>query len=122
MNDYEYHDDVTVSCEKCGSKDKAHLWFDKKEQIYLISCDSCGVFEKKLVEAAPAAKNKQMLCCDGFKDFLNQELYIDENPRVFEVMSKFFYYFENSPNPIVEQIKFCPFCGVKLDFVVGLDG
>ena len=33
-----------------------------------------------------------------------------------EVMGRFFYYFENSPNPIVEQIKFCPFCGVKLNF------
>lgn len=120
MNDYEFYEDVTVSCEKCGQNDKAYLWFDKKEQVYLISCDKCGVNEK-LVGATPAADNKQMLCCEGFKDFLNQELYIDENPRVFEVMGKFFYYFENSSNPIVEQIKFCPFCGVKLN-VVGMLG
>ena len=120
MNDYEYYDDVKVSCEKCGNNDKAHLWFDKKEQVYLISCDNCGVYEK-LVGAAQAAENKQLLCCEGFEDFLNQELYIDENPRVFEVMGKFFYYFENSPNPIVEQIKFCPFCGAKLD-IIGIAG
>lgn len=121
MNDYEYHDDVTVSCEKCGSNDKAHLWFDKKEQVYLISCDNCGVYEKKLVDEAQAADNKQLFCCDGFKDLLNQELHVDENPRVFEAMGKLFYYFENSSNPIVEQIKFCPFCGVKLD-IIGIAG
>lgn len=120
MNDYEFYEDVIVSCEKCGKDDKAYLWFDKKEQVYLISCDKCGVNEK-LVGAAQAGENKQMFCCEGFKDFLNQELYIDENPRVFEVMGKFFYYFENSPNPIVEQMKFCPFCGIKLD-VVGMAG
>ena len=122
MNDFEYYDDVTVSCEKCGNNDKAHLWFDKKEQVYLISCDNCGVNEKKMAEAAQAAENKQMFCCESLRDFLNQELYIDENPRVFEVMRKLFYYFESGPHPIVEQIKFCPFCGVKLDFVVGMAG
>jgi hypothetical protein len=120
MNDYEFYEDKTVPCEKCGNNDKAYVWFDKKEQMNLISCDNCGVYEK-LVGAAQAAENKQMLCCEGLKDFLNQELYIDENPRVFEVMGKFFYYFENSPNPVVEQIKFCPFCGVKLD-LIGISG
>ena len=120
MNDYEFYEDKTVSCEKCGNNDKAYVWFDKKEQMNLISCDNCGVYEK-MVGAAQAAENKQMLCCEGLKDFLNQELYIDENPRVFEVMGKFFYYFENSPNPVVEQIKFCPFCGVKLD-LIGISG
>jgi len=48
---------------------------------------------------------------------LEQELQIDENPRVIEVMGKLFYYFEDSPKPIVEQIRFCPFCGIKLDVV-----
>lgn len=122
MNDYEYYDDEKVSCEKCSSNDKAHLWFDKKEQVYLISCDNCGVYEKKLIKAAQTAENKQVFCCESFKDFLNQELYVDENPRVFEVMRKLFYYFEGGPNPIVEQIKYCPFCGLKLDFVVGMGG
>jgi hypothetical protein len=122
MNDYEYYDDEKVSCEKCGSNDKAHLWFDKKEQVYLISCDNCGVYEKKLIKAPQAAEIKQVFCCESFKDFLNQELYVDENPRVFEVMRKLFYYFEGGPNPIVEQIKFCPFCGLKLDFIVGMGG
>jgi hypothetical protein len=121
MNEYEYYDEETVSCEKCGNNDKAHLWFDKTEQVYLISCDNCGVNEKKLIQAdVQAADNKQMYCCESLRDFLNQELYIDENPRVFEVMGKLFYYFESGPNPIVEQIKFCPFCGIKLDVLVGI--
>ena len=51
MNEYEYYDEETVSCEKCGNNDKAHLWFDKTEQVYLISCDNCGVNEKKLIQA-----------------------------------------------------------------------
>jgi hypothetical protein len=116
MNDYEYYSDRFVTCDKC-SNDKAYLWHDKKENRNLISCDKCGVYEGKMVGAAQAAENKQMFCCEGFKEFLNQELHIDENPRVFEVMGKLFYYFENSPKPIVEQIMFCPFCGVKLDVV-----
>ena len=121
MNDYEYYDEKTVSCEKCGKNDKAHLWFDKTEQVYLISCDNCGVNEKKLIQTdAQATDNKQMYCCESLRDFLNQELYIDENPRVFEVMGKLFCYFESGPNPIVEQIKFCPFCGIQLDFLVGI--
>ena len=116
MDDYEFYEDITVSCEKCGNNDKAYLWLNKKDQVYLISCDKCGVNEK-LAGAVQAAENTQIFCCEGFKDFLNQELYIDENPRMFEVMRKFFYYFENSSNPIVEQVKFCPFCGVKLEDV-----
>ena len=114
MNDYEFYSDRFVTCDKCGN-DMAYLWLDKKEKMYLISCDNCGVNERKMVGTAQADENKQMFCCEGFKDFLNQELYIDENPRVIEVMGKLFYYFENSPNPIVEQIMFCPFCGVKLN-------
>ena len=82
MNDYEYHDDMFVTCEKCGN-DMAYLWFDRKEKMYLISCDNCGVNEREDGEAAQAEEDKQMLCCEGFKDFLNQELYIDENPRVY---------------------------------------
>jgi Zn ribbon nucleic-acid-binding protein len=121
MNDYEFYEDVTVTCEKCGKNDRVYLWLDKKEQVYLISCDKCGVNEKLVGEVAQTAKNKQLLCCESFKDFLNQELYVDENPRVLEVMGKFFYYFENKSNPIVEQIKFCPFCGVILD-IVGMAG
>ncbi len=116
MNDYEFYSDRFVTCEKCGS-DMAYLWLDKKEQVYLISCGNCGVNERKKMGTVQPDKNKQMFCCEGFKDFLNQELHIDENPRVFEVMGKLFYYFENSPKPIVEQIMFCPFCGVKLDVV-----
>ena len=113
MNDYEFYSDRFVTCDKCGNN-MAYLWLEKKEQVYLISCDNCGVNERKMVAEEQVAENKQIFCCEGFKDFLNQELYIDENPRMFEVMRKFFYYFENSPNPIVEQVKFCPFCGVKL--------
>lgn len=30
MNDYEFYEDKTVSCEKCGNNDKAYVWFDKK--------------------------------------------------------------------------------------------
>jgi len=116
MNDYEFYSDRFVTCDKCGNN-MAYLWLEKKEQVYLISCDNCGVNERKMAAEEQVAENKQIFCCEGFKDFLNQELHIDENPRVFEVMGKLFYYFENSPNPIVEQIRFCPFCGVKLDIV-----
>ena len=116
MDDYEFYEDITVSCEKCSNNDKAYLWLNNKERVYLISCDKCGVNEK-LAGPVQTAENKQIFCCEGFKNFLNQELHIDENPRVFEVMGKLFYYFENSPNPIVEQIRFCPFCGVKSDIV-----
>jgi len=77
MNDYEYYDEETVSCEKCGNNDKAHLWFDKTEQVYLISCDNCGVKEKLIQADVQAADNKQMYCCESLRDFLNQELYID---------------------------------------------
>lgn len=116
MNDYEFYEDITVSCEKCGNG-KAYLWLDKDEQVHLISCYSCGVYEKAR-DAGPAAEDKKRLfCCEGFKEFSNQELYVDKNPRVFELRRKLFYYLENSPNPTVEQIKFCPFCGVKINFV-----
>ncbi len=72
MNDYEYYDEETVSCEKCGKNDNAHLWFDKTEQVYLISCNNCGVNEKKLIQTdAQAADNKQMYCCGSLRDFLN---------------------------------------------------
>jgi hypothetical protein len=123
MNDYEFYENLNVTCEKCAN-DKAYLWFDKNEKVYLVSCDNCGVNERNEKAASTtAAKNKkQMFCCEGFKEFSNEELYIDKNPRVFEVRRKLFYHFENSLNPIVEQIKFCPFCGVKFDVVgVGLD-
>ncbi|MDN5847672.1 MAG: hypothetical protein L0H53_15515 [Candidatus Nitrosocosmicus sp.] len=113
MNDYEFYSDRFVTCDKC-SNDKAFLWFDKKDQVHLISCDNCGVNERKMTMGAQAAENKQLFCCESFKDLLHQELHIDENPRVFEVMGKLFYYLENSSNPIVEQIRFCPFCGFKL--------
>lgn len=116
MNDYEFYEDVRVSCEKCGNNDKAYLWLDKNEQVHLISCNNCGVYEKSEASAA-AGNKKQNFCCEGFKEFSNQELYIDKNPRVFELRRKLFYYLENSPNPTVEQIKYCPFCGVKLIFV-----
>lgn len=117
MSEYEFYEE-RVSCEKCGNNDKAYLWFDKNEQVYLISCDNCGVNEKSRTSVGSENK-KQIFCCEGFKEFSNQELYIDKNPRVFEIRRKLFYYLENSPNPIVEQIKFCPFCGVKL-IVVGV--
>jgi hypothetical protein len=122
MNDYEFYENLPVSCEKCGNE-KSYLWFDKSEKVYLISCDRCGVNEKSEGASAPAIKGKkQMFCCEGFKEFSNEELYLDKNPRVFEVRRKLFYHFENSKNPFVEQIKFCPFCGVKFDVVgVGLD-
>lgn len=123
MNDYEFYENLNVSCEKC-TNDKAFLWFDKNEKVYLISCDNCGVNERneKGTSTAAVKNKKQMFCCEGFKEFSNEELYIDKNPRMFEVRRKLFYHFENSPNPVVEQIKFCPFCGVKFDVVgVGLD-
>jgi len=123
VNDYEFYENLNVSCEKCAN-DKAYLWFDKNEKVYLISCDRCGVNERndKGASTAPTKNKKQMFCCEGFKEFSNEELYIDKNPRVFEVRRKLFYHFENSHNPVVEQIKFCPFCGVKFDVVgVGLD-
>ena len=44
----------------------------------------------------------------------------DNSGKSFEVMGKLFYYFESGPNPIAEQIKFCPFCGNKLDVLVGI--
>lgn len=122
MNDYEFYENLTVSCEKCGNE-KSYLWFDKNDKVYLISCDWCGVNEKSEGMSAPAVKGKkQMFCCEGFKEFSNEELYIDKNPRMFEVRRKLFYYFENGQKPIVEQIKFCPFCGVKFDVVgAGID-
>lgn len=123
VNDYEFYENLNVSCEKCAN-DKAYLWFDKNEKVYLISCDNCGVNERneKGESTTPVKNKKQMFCCEGFKEFSNEELYIDKNPRVFEVRRKLFYHFENSHNPVVEQIKFCPFCGVKFDVVgVGLD-
>jgi hypothetical protein len=123
LNDYEYYENLNVSCEKCAN-DKAYLWYDKNEKVYLISCDRCGVNERneKAASTTTAKNKKQMFCCEGFKEFSNEELYIDKNPRVFEVRRKLFYHFENSHNPVVEQIKFCPFCGVKFDVVgVGLD-
>ncbi len=123
LNDYEFYENLNVSCEKCAN-DKAYLWFDKNEKVYLISCDRCGVNERneKAASTTTAKNKKQMFCCEGFKEFSNEELYIDKNPRVFEVRRKLFYHFENSHNPVVEQIKFCPFCGVKFDVVgVGLD-
>ncbi|MDF0681462.1 MAG: hypothetical protein P0116_10915 [Candidatus Nitrosocosmicus sp.] len=116
MDDYEFYSDRFVTCDKCGN-DKAYLWLDKKEQTYLISCENCGVNERQTVGTTEVAENKQMFCCEGFKGFLEQELQIEENPRVNEVMGKLFYYFEDSPKPIVEQIRFCPFCGIKLDVV-----
>lgn len=123
MNDYEFYENLNISCEKCAN-DKAFLWFDRNEKVYLISCDNCGVNERseKGASTTNAKTKKQMFCCEGFKEFSNEELYIDKNPRVFEVRRKLFYHFENSHNPVVEQIKFCPFCGVKFDVVgVGLD-
>lgn len=116
MDDYEYFEDLRVPCEKCGKNDKAYLWFNKIEKVYLISCFNCGVNEKSEPHKVSVNK-KQAFCCEGFKEFTNQELYIDKNPRVFELRRKLFYYLENSSNPTVEQIKFCPFCGVKFTVV-----
>jgi len=118
MDDYEYFQDVRVPCEKCTKNDKAYLWFNKNEKVYLISCDNCGVNEK-LGNTEINKNKKEVFCCEGFKEFTNQELYIDKNPRVFELRRRLFYYLENSPNPNVEQIKYCPFCGVKF-VVVGV--
>lgn len=123
MNDYEFYENLTVSCKKCGNE-KSYLWFDNNEKVHLISCDYCGVYERDEVAALTVtAKNKKhLVCCEGFKEFSNEELYIDKNPRMFEVRRKLFYYFENGQKPIVEQIKFCPFCGVKFDVVgAGID-
>ncbi|HET6589069.1 MAG TPA: hypothetical protein VFG45_02775 [Candidatus Nitrosocosmicus sp.] len=112
MDDYEYFEDVRVPCEKCGKNDRAYLWFNKNEKTYFTSCDNCGVNEKS--DSTEIIENKkQVFCCEGFKEFTNQELYIDKNPRVFELRRRLFYYLENSSNPTVEQIKYCPFCGVK---------
>jgi hypothetical protein len=55
----------------------------------LISSNNCGVNEKLIQTDAQAADNKQMYCCESLRDFLNQELYIDENPRVFELWENF---------------------------------
>jgi len=118
MDDYEYFEDVSVSCEKCGKNNKAYLWFKKNDKVYLISCENCGVYEKSS-NTEIIRNKKQVFCCEGFKEFTNQELYVDKNPRVFEVRRKLFYYLENSSNPTIEQIKYCPFCGVRF-VVVGV--
>ena len=47
MNDYEFYSDRFVTCDKCGNN-MAYLWLEKKEQVYLISCDNCGVNERKM--------------------------------------------------------------------------
>jgi translation initiation factor 2 beta subunit (eIF-2beta)/eIF-5 len=41
---HDYHSDKFVTCKKCDNV-KAYLWFDRRLRIYLISCDSCGVYD-----------------------------------------------------------------------------
>lgn len=42
-HDYEFFD-IYIDCKKCGKKN-AYVWFDRRLRLYLISCDSCGVYD-----------------------------------------------------------------------------
>ena len=124
MNDYEFYENLNVSCEKC-TNDKAFLWFDKNEKVYLISCDNCGVNERnEKGTSTTAVKNKKNRCfaVKALKNSQMKNYILIKIQECLRLEESFFHHFENSPNPVVEQIKFCPFCGVKFDVVgVGLD-
>ena len=47
-----------LSLVKSVVNNMAYLWFEKKEQVYLISCDNCGVNQKKMVAGGAGCREQ----------------------------------------------------------------